>query len=83
MSEVAVPRKRPVPMTPPILNRGSTLFEMARTEGIPDHGDMTVLQLTVEGGVNHGGCCLALERPGLCLKAKILLVSAFVGCHDE
>jgi len=74
MRQAAVPKKRPVPMTPPILEVRSAGVVERRTpvsKGYaPDHSDMTVLQLALEGGVNLG----SLERP--------LLRGALVGVHD-
>ena len=47
-------------MTPPILEaRVSRGGGTASSEGyVPDHSDMTILQLAMEGGVNLGSFCL-------------------------
>lgn len=56
----------------------------ASTEGhVPNHGDMTILELAMKGGVDLGGCCLALDRFGVDIVGKVLLVAALVGSHGE
>jgi hypothetical protein len=60
MREGAIPKKRPVPMTPPILQATVSWSGGAvSAEGYaPDHSNMTILQLANEGGVNLGRFCL-------------------------
>ena len=59
MRDVAVPKKRPVPMTPPILEARVSGGGPTSTEGyIPDHSDMAVLQLSMEGSVDLERFCL-------------------------
>jgi hypothetical protein len=49
LREFAVPTKRPVPMTPPILDGGEKSAEERRKENRPDHGDVAILEFTLEG----------------------------------
>jgi hypothetical protein len=53
--ESAVPTKRPVPITPPILDGGENLSEERRKHNRPNHGDVTILEFTLQGvGVPQG-----------------------------
>ena len=56
MSDGAVPRKNPVPITPPILGtRFRWAGEADSVKGrSPDHSDMTTLQLALESHMNLG-----------------------------
>lgn len=58
-SEVAVPKKRPVPMTPPILQRVRDEHMSRRVNvgaNAPDHGNVPVLELPLEGALRvYGG----------------------------
>jgi hypothetical protein len=47
--EFAVPTKRPVPMTPPILDGGENSPEERRKVNTPDHGDVTILEFSFQG----------------------------------
>lgn len=64
--EVAVPKNNPVPMTPPILNsRGSTTIRTTGWRcGVPNHGNVPVLELTLELMADGRGSELRLAVGG-------------------
>ena len=68
MSDGAVPMNSPVPMTPPILEKGGLVGRgrTVNTKGrSPDHGDMTILQLALKRSVDLGHWCLVFDfEPG-------------------
>lgn len=69
-------------MTPPILKTEVSYGDTGE-EYVPDHGNMAILELAVEGSVDLGGCYLALERPDIAIVGAFLLVAPLVGGHGE